>query len=384
MSKLRGQLLLYLLWLASAIISLVLIEFVLAAFWINPYLLSTKHAAYTRFHPPGLLAYAAIRDQLYPGHHRVRIYVDRDMAIARGSEKAEASPISIGGSTTETALVPEGQRWPDLLSPPSQNYGVSGNTLIDGYHNLKFLLEEVGQKPGYVYVMFGINDLRAFLTKGSNSFSIQEWHQPRDNILSNIDHVNEELLPGVRVRDSALLSFLRYQTNNFIGREFFTSYSAQKKAQDALLFLTDSEADDLFTNLRTRYLPKRSKVIEAYSMLAAKHDLPLYFIGQPHAYVEDYKPYRADLRLMPVIGNKKMTIAQAARFLSAINEHTRKASQGLGHSYIGVDRCFAANGIDGLFYDSVHYTLKGSQRFATCVNLHLEPEGTVSSRAGQW
>jgi len=371
MSSAKARCYLYGSWVIIPLLALASAELLLGAFWTNPYLLSNNHGVYTRFHPPKLLLYAAIRNRLYPGEHRVRIFIDSDMALSDGSTHSRSDTISIGGSTTESALVPEGHRWPDLLDPPARNFGVSGNTSIDGYYDLKYLVETEAAKVKRVFIMFAINDLRAFLNKGPEKFVIEGWNEPIENAAATIDHVNERVLFGIRIRDSALLSYLRYEMNNFVGRDFFGSYYDQRQAQAGLSRITDSEFDQLMKTFKTDFLPQRQRIYEAISELANRNNLRLLFLSQPHAYTSDYEPFHVDLRLLPRLDDKKMSIRQAAALIDVINGQTRDLADTLGHDFIDVATCISQSGIKRLFYDSVHYTLRGSHEFAGCVNRHL-------------
>ena len=71
----------------------------------------------------------------------------------------------LGGSTTESALVDEGKRWPDLLAIPSLNFGKSrlnsSHTLI----NLHVLLNKYKLKPDYIFIMDGINNLSNYFQR---------------------------------------------------------------------------------------------------------------------------------------------------------------------------------------------------------------------------
>jgi lysophospholipase L1-like esterase len=371
MSSAKARFYLFGSWVIIPLLALASAELLLGAFWTNPYLLSNNHGVYTRFHPPELLLYAAIRNRLYPGEHRVRIFVDSDMALSGGSTNSSSDAISIGGSTTESALVPEGHRWPDLLDQPARNFGVSGNTSIDGYYDLKYLVETEGAKLERVFIMFAINDLRTFLSKGPGKFAIEGWNEPIENAAATIDQVNERVLFGIRIRDSALLSYLRYSTNNFVGRDFFSSYYQQRQAQAGLFTVTETEFDRLMKTFKSEFLPQRRRVYEQISELANRHNLRLVLLSQPHAYTLDYEPYQVDLRLLPRLDDKKMSIGQAAALMNSINAQTRELAGTLGHDFIDVATCFSQSGTNHLFYDSVHYTLRGSHELAGCVNRHL-------------
>jgi hypothetical protein len=73
-----------------------LIELGLRLFWANPYLLYAQPNPGFRLHESGLLAYARVDGDLYPGEHRIRFRITPNRAL--------------GGNTTECGLLPEGRR----------------------------------------------------------------------------------------------------------------------------------------------------------------------------------------------------------------------------------------------------------------------------------
>ena len=374
MAQPKSRILLYSSWLIAPIILLVVLEFLLTIFWQNPYLLSNNFDQYTRFYPKGILAYFKV-NRLYEGNYRIRIATDDNMAISDGSNiQKNKDAICIGGSTTLNAFVPEGQRWPDLLKLPAYNYGISANTSIDGYYNLKFLIENKIVNARYVFIMFAVNDLRAFLTKGADNFKIAGWSQPANNHIAFIDNADQKIFSGFRVKDSSLLSFARYYLNNFSGRSFYERYHKNRKVQEQLEHLNQEEFDVLLKDLKDNFLPMREKVYSEIYNFSKEHKLQLIFLTQPHAYREDFKPIEQDLRLFPVFRNKKMTLKQSAIVMDILNNQNRKFAQVFGQTLIDVDTCFSKMPSGELFYDSVHYSLNGSIQFASCVNKYLPLE----------
>jgi hypothetical protein len=160
-----------------------------------------------------------------------------DRFFVDDGKNSEKTVLASGGSTTECGLIPESQRWPDLLQQPAYNYGVSGNTSIDGYYNLKFLIENHIVKPSHVFIMYAVNDLRAFLNKGADKFRLRNWNRTSiklGNLLESIDEANKKVLWDFRIRDSALLSFLHYSNANFRGRTFYAHHLLQRQQQDKM------------------------------------------------------------------------------------------------------------------------------------------------------
>ena len=130
--------------------------------------------------------------------------------------------------TTESSLVPEGQRWPDLLNPPAANYGVSGNYLVDSYYNLIYLHNNLDSPPTAVTIMHAVNDLEFFVNRGSQGFDIQNWSHPLENPLAIFDNTDRQFIPGVRVSDSSVMSLITYLRNNTGARRIIEPYVAQR------------------------------------------------------------------------------------------------------------------------------------------------------------
>ncbi len=336
--------------------------------WHNPYDPTPQsRPADTRFHPAGFAAYANAAG-LYVSGGRIRFAINDDLAIASGRDAGIAvSDIALGGSTTECGLLPEGLRWPDLLSAPTANYGVSANTSVDGYRNLRYLLEVKKMRPRRVLVMFAVNDLRAALEQGATELSLERWHQPPVD-LTSMDRPDEEVLPGLRVRDSALLSFLRFSLYDLSGRRFYQSYVDGREAQQKLPPLPRRDFDAWLPKLRAKLLPARQKVYQAMDALARHHGVAMVLLTQPHAYRTHYQPYRRDLRLVPVVDGKRLTIEQAAAAMALINEQTRSLARSLGDSIVDLATCLDPLDAGKMFYDSVHYTPQGSHAVARCIN----------------
>ena len=360
-------------WILVPLATLLLLELGLRLFWVNPYLLYGGFDQPFRLHEPGLVFYARVDDDLYPGVHRIRFAVDQGRAISGGA-KRHGEPrraMALGGSTTESGLVPEGRRWPDLLHTPAYNFGVAGNSSLDSYHNLKYLLEAGAVDVEDVLIMHAVNDLRSFLA--GRMTDIDAWSpEPLANVLGTADQADQPILFGIRVKDSALLSFIRYQSNNLQGRSYYPSYLRQRKAQDGLPELGDEAFGGLMQKVQRELLPRRREIYARIAELARGGKVRLLLLTQPHAYDERFRPHRADLRLFPVYQNHKLNVSQAAGVLDTLNRQTRQLARDLGSRLIDVDACFSGGDLGGWFYDSVHYTPAGSAKLAECVDGGLQ------------
>jgi hypothetical protein len=127
------------------------------------------------------------------------------------------------------------------------------------------------------------------------------------------------VLWDVRIRDSALLSFLHYSNANLRGRTFYAHHLLQRQQQDKMETIRNAEFATLLQTFREQFLPTRKAVYSAWQKLAVQNGLQLVFLTQPHAYLEDFKPYQDDLRLFPVVGGKKLNLIQVALLMDEIN-----------------------------------------------------------------
>jgi hypothetical protein len=344
-------------------------EFLLRLFWNNPYIPDKTNSGYTRFHQKSITAFLRI-EKLYSGGGKIRFAIDDKMAISDGSDqKQNQTAIALGGSTTECVLVPEGLRWPDLLVIPTLNYGVGGNSSVDGYYNLRFLIEKEIMNPTDVFLMYVTNDLQALLRKGSDMFTIKGWNEKPDDRLSHFDNPDQKVLFGLRIRDSAIFSFIKFNFKNIIGRtRFYETYLSFRKIQDTFEQLTQDEFNLFLRIFRLNFLPKRTAVYSEIDSLANRHGVNLIFLTQPNSYRKDFRPFHDDLRLFPVYKNKKMTLEQAALVMKILNNQNRELARALNRQLIDVEACFSSLDPSPLFYDSLHYTVSGSRQFAECVN----------------
>jgi len=368
---LKSRFIEFLYWTIPTLLLLAFLELGLSFAWENPYLVVNEPTPqHTRFSLKNMTAYAKV-NKLYQGDHNIRFAITEEMFIDSGQPNETKETIAIGGSTTECGLVPEGQRWPDLLTPPALNYGVSGNSSIDGYYNLKHLIQSQNPPPKKVFFMFAVNDLRVYFNKGADGFNINGWKEHSQNPLAAIDQIDKTIFLGISIKDSALLSFVKYHTTNLIGRSFYSSYYTQRVNQEGLENLSTAEFNSVLKTFREQFLPAREDVYKALGKLATKNKIEIIFLTQPHAYREDYRPFQNDLRLFPVFEGKKLNLQQTAVLLAELNSQTKQLADIFGHKKIDAATCFDKRPPSELFYDSVHYTLEGSQQFAKCVNESL-------------
>ena len=157
-------------WLGRAVLvvlapllTFMLLEGLLRLTWINPYTAPPPVDRYqSRLGDPWWRA-SAYTGGLYEGGGRIQGVRTQFRSLSSGGPDATTPVLALGGSTTEAVLVPEGQRWPDLLHPPAMNYGVAENSVIDSYRNLSLLLNEMDLRPQRILLMHAVNDLTEIL-----------------------------------------------------------------------------------------------------------------------------------------------------------------------------------------------------------------------------
>ena len=342
------------------------LEVFLQLFWKNPYL-NTPLEISARLHAKNMNI-SVVTDGFYLHEEPILFRTLEDRSIYSGKIEQDKRFLALGGSTTESSLVPEGQRWPDLLNPPAANYGVSGNYLVDSYYNLIYLHNNLDSPPTAVTIMHAVNDLEFFVNRGSQGFDIQNWSHPLENPLAIFDNTDRQFIPGVRVSDSSVMSLITYLRNNTGARRIIEPYVAQRRSRDAMSSLDNETFRQLKNQLISEFLPQRFAVLEKIYETAESLGIKLVMLTQPHAFIEDYTPPIQDLRVTPVWQGSKLTLHQTSALIDLINTQTKMSAQARGVMVIDLANCLATHEVGPLLFDSVHYSLKGSRIVAECIN----------------
>jgi len=362
-------------WLGRAVLvvlapllTFALLEGLLRLTWINPYTAPPPVDRYqSRLGDPWWRA-SAYTGGLYEGGGRIQGVRTQFRSLSSGGPDETTPVLALGGSTTEAVLVPEGQRWPDLLHPPAMNYGVAENSVIDSYRNLSLLLNEMDLRPQRILLMHAVNDLTEIL-RAPDHFGMDLLpHRPIHNPL---EAEAERRILGIPVRDSWLLSFISFQFYERVGRDLTRAAPPVVLPPNAT-FLTPLQIQALADYVDT-LLPARRKTIEAIHQLALEHGAELVLLTQPHAMREDYEPYLVERRMMRTFRSQWMAYEDDARLFGLINDHTRQVAADLGLTLVDVAQCFEGLDPTPLFYDGVHYTPQGSTAVAECINNALPP-----------
>jgi hypothetical protein len=343
-------------------------ELMLRLVWSNPYRPAPPVDQYrSRLAMPWSRASANVAG-LYEGGGWVYGETTPLRSLSSGRSTLPTPVLAIGGSTTQAMLVPEGERWPDLLEPPAMNFGTESNCVIDSYRNLRMLFEEIGLRPERVLVMHGVNDLTEIL-RGPDNFDLEKLSHRM--LLIPLEEEAKQRVLGIAVRDSSLLSWLNFNLYEWIGRDI-TEAAPISEVPDDAPSLSNAQFEALAAYLMT-VLPARAEVFHAIARLAAQHGADLVLMTQPHAMRPDYQPYRVERRMRRSLGAQFMTHEQHALLLDLINQHTRDVAARLEAPLIDLALCFDELDPTPLFYDGVHYTPQGSRAASKCVNEDMPP-----------
>ncbi len=343
-----------------------ILELLLQLFWKNPYLEKPLDTS-ARLHAKNMNIEVSTEGfYSYDGSIFFRTLADR--SIFSGESAEDTNFIALGGSTTESSLVPEGERWPDLLNPPAMNYGVSGNYLIDSYYNLIYLHEHLEPPPNIATIMHAVNDLEFFMSQGSEKFEIGNWSHSLENPLVTFDNTNRIFFGGINISSSAVISLITYIRNNTGARRIIEPYLAQRNSRDMISVLEDEPFKELRNEFIDTFLPKRLIVLEKILETSRNLEVKLIMLTQPHAYTDTYEPPVQDLRITPIWNGSKLSMLQTAELLELVNNQTKTFSQRNSVIVFDLARCLAEQETGHLFFDSVHYSLEGSREVADCIN----------------
>lgn len=347
-----------------------ILELLLQLFWKNPYLEKPLDTS-ARLHAKNMNIEVST-EGFYPYDGSVFFRTLADRSIFSGELAEGTNFIALGGSTTESSLVPEGERWPDLLNPPAMNYGVSGNYLIDSYYNLIYLHDHLEPPPKIATIMHAVNDLEFFMSQGSEKFEVSNWSHSLENPLVTFDNTNRNFFGGINISSSAVISLITYIRNNTGARRIIEPYITQKNSRDTISILEDKPFQELKNELINTFLPKRLIVLEQIFETSRNLKVELIMLTQPHAYTDTYTPPIQDLRITPVWKGGRLSILQTAELMGLVNNQTRIFSERNGIRVIDLARCLATEKAGPLFFDSVHYSFEGSRKVADCINQNIK------------
>jgi len=340
----------------NVLVFLFLFELLLRFFWNNSYV-PFDDKVY--FHKP-FVSYEFINiSQLYDYEKKIILRTGKYGNIINkkkiGIQKNQTYALALGGSSVESALVPEGLRWPDLLSIPTFNFGKSRLNSSHTVENLKYIFKNYDLKPKYIFIMDGVNNLSNYITWGENGLSSPEYS------------TNKNIIKFIRKNyyTSALIIDLIKKNN------YFLFYKADTERRNKLAIHKDFFLSEFIRlNKKKMFNSLQSKLIEM-KKISQSNNFKIIILTQPNSYYKNFKAYQYDLRTKPIINGKALTIEQAYNLSRFYNELTKEVAQSVNLSFIDINKCFDKKNTSGLFYDSFHFTIEGSKYFAKCLNKSL-------------
>lgn len=363
-----------LLAVALVLFSVFLGETLLRIFWKNP-----GHYGWNDF--PGYVRLLRPNQDerytitgLYEGAGEIRFRTGSFGQILNSG--AAGSSWAIGGSTTECRYVPENRRWPDQVRTHQlTNFGSSGCSLGDLYFNAEFLFLSQATAPQAVYLMEAVNDLSSWRDYLKTRGDLQAWARARSHFHTTPRDARS--LWGRRVWLVAWYASIRdrYPLRNFAAwstRDFYIRLRAKSAAGRAQAPLAAGDFERFRRGSFQQFLGYREKILTEFGKLVGSKAAELILVTQPNAFRDDYHPYQdIDLRDTPELEGGFASYEQTGELLRLINAQTRQWSARHGLRLVDLEKAFETESPSNLFYDSVHYTEKGSEKVAWLINHSL-------------
>ena len=327
----------------------ILCELMLRVAWQSPYVPSYEGAY---FHEPNQSVIFKNVSKIYGQTDIVYFKTDDYGAIVGPEETSNILKgdyaIALGGSTTECALVTENKRWPDLLDLPTINFGKSRLNSSHTLKNLNFVIENYKMEPRLIFIMDGVNNLSAYLSRGPMG-------------LFSTD-------PKGFYRLALTYSYtLALIWTNIKSNDYFAFYKTQVSLNKQMPLMQEEELQKYWIKEKNSIFNSQVKVFKKFKETIKNKNSKIIILTQPHAFEDNYFPMKTELRSTPIINNKRLSIKQAKWLMDSYNETTVEAAKFSNLSLIDVSLCFQGVDTSSLFYDAYHYTEKGSKYFAKCL-----------------
>ena len=339
----------------NIIIFLILTELILRIFWNSPYLPYFKDAY---FHAPNLNLKFKNIDKLYD-YNKTILFRTSELGNIIGNdnilEKSSIYALAVGGSSTESALVPEGMRWPDLLSIPTYNFGKSRLNSSHTVANLKFIFENYNLEPKAVFVTDNVNNLSNYLKWGKDGLSSPEFIKNKDLykfILTNYY--------------TAAFIFLNIKKS-----DYFLFYKLDVDRRKKIEEISRNELDNYLRLNRNKMFNSIKIKFNEMKDISIKNNFDLFILTQPNSYNNNFKIHNYDIRITPIINKKILSIENAKKISDFYNDLTIEVAKSIGINFIDINKCFQKSEIEDLLYDSFHLTINGSKYFAKCINYKI-------------
>lgn len=299
----------------------------------------------TKTPPKALLA---IADGLENKQYRLRVDENGFIMPSGVHEKADASVVFLGGSTTECHFMNEEERFPYLVGRQletslgkrinSYNTGTAGNNTL---HCLLLLQGKVlPMKPRAVVLMECINDLTFLKLLG--------------------DYWNSHATRGI-LQDKEYNPIKNWIIHNLIGHKGASAvlgdeFLGQELKPDAL---SSSELADSYR-----------KNLELFVFICRQHKIVPVLMTQFNRFTETLPPNLTQ-QMAPVQQRWGLTYAQYRENYMALNDAMRAVAREQNVQLIDLDRLVPKT--KDYMYDVVHLNANGSRFVADVVAKSLEP-----------
>jgi lysophospholipase L1-like esterase len=300
--------------------------------------------------------------------------------------------ITVGGSTTESVAISEGNTWPDLLGKKLNtnfnrfwinNAGLNGHSTFAHLILLKDYLVPI--RPKYLLFLIGINDLFLYEANSYDHFDFKkEGELSFDNLLNWSEiYILLKNLERKQVADRMNLS-----STTVID---FNSIVVKESGEEPLDFVNLKKGDNIDNHdflkeeqriRKEKYLQDFQFRIEEIIRTARKHKIEPILITQPvvYGYGIDvttgidlskifvglgYEDFFSDDQKSQLTGEKQW------QFLEEYNDITRKVAA--DNSILLIDLAKKMEKNTKYYYDYIHFSKEGSLRVAEIIYEQLCP-----------
>lgn len=308
---------------------------------------------------------------LYEDGGETRFRITEKRNIYPGYENAGQNLILFfGGSTTESPMVKEGARYPDLIGKSlgyyPMNYGNSGNASIESSINLEYLLDKYDFRPKIIFLQAGWNDYGIFMKSGSAK-AISEIEELIDvrNGSKDTEFVKKRI--NSYIRKSYVIAHIYMAMKENFKDSYLENLINDARANSLIPAVSDEEFEAFIRSSGfVSFLENRKITYGRFIKTAKEQGAKVVVYTEPTGYVEGYKSYAGpEVRLFPTtLDGKRMSLEQARRVQELISGTTREAAHEGNALLIDLDRLFPRRDTSALIYDAFHYSEEGSRLIA--------------------
>lgn len=278
-------------------------------------------------------------------------------SLSSNKYRISESIIFCGGSTTETSLVQEGRRVPDVFSSiskiPSVNLGKSGKNLGGCIKSIEFILSNIGM-PKMIIVANNVNTLGEFAKLKSEPLIKKQLKLIFPGIYTSLKEIKKSLKKSTSnssgKSDTYLppYEFALQQGCCHIASEFNKTNNAQfdwdndKNLEDYYNFVADQ--GKILKDMLTRYdYPWKNTIIFIE---------PNSFLNSKTSALYDYRQFLSNIE------GKLLSGLESAKITKNYDLQYQLALKRIGFEIIEVDPKDLRN---EYFYDAVHLSPEGAE-----------------------